>query len=394
MAGVQPGWVRALVGGFVRAGLTVYFRRIESFHDERVPRTGALLVVSNHPGSVTDAFLIGSVVPRAVHFVATVKLFKVRLVAAILRRCGIVPINRRQDDPAAMKTVADTFEHCFGVLETGGAIGIFPEGVSYNDEQLRPVKTGAARMALEIEDRHRGALGLRIQPVGISYAAKGRYRSDVLVNFGEPFGVGESLAEYGRDRHAAVRSLSAEIEQRIRELIVSLPTLDHQRIVASVKRLYLDRLRAGNRLVREPVPPRAEELVLSQAIAQALVHFESEAPDRLATFVNDLIRYEKRLGLVGLSDDSVEELAGEGGAVRTPGLIATIGLVARSPFALYGWVHRIAPVWLIEWAVDRFSPPENKRAQVAHASIIAGFIGFGVLYALAAGLMWYFAGGL
>ncbi len=388
---IPRGWVRLLVGGFVRAGLMTYFRRIEVFHDERVPRTGPLLIVANHPGSVTDAFLIGAVVPRIVHFVATVRLFRLRAMAFVLRRCGIVPINRRQDDPTAMGTVAETFEHCFRVLEDGGAVGIFPEGVSYNDDQLRPVKTGAGRMALEIEDRHAGALDLHIQPVGITYAAKGRYRTDVLVNFGGPFRATGWLEAYRRDRHGAVRSLSAAIEDRIRELILSLPTLDHQRIVASVKRLYLDRLRASNRLITESVPPRAEELLLGQAIAGALAHFESAAPDRLAGFVNDLIRYEQRLHTLGLSDRSVGALADDDD-VPVPGLLATAGLVAGAPFALFGWVHRIAPVWLIEWAVDRFSPPDNRRAQVAHASILAGFIGFGMLYALAAGLMWYVAG--
>lgn len=383
--------IRAIVGFFARTGLAVYFRRIERFHAERVPRAGPLLIVCNHPGSVTDALILGSVVPRVVHFVATVRLFKVKLVAAVLTRCGIVPINRKQDDPSAMQTVAGTFEKCYRVFENGGAIGIFPEGVSYNDDQLRPVKTGAARMALEIEDRHDGKLGLRILPVGLTYAAKGRYRADVLANFGESFGAGDWLAGYRADNRRAVQELTAVIDQRIRELILNLPTLDHQSIVQSVKRLYLERLRSSNRLLTEPAPPRGEELVLTQAIASALSHFETSDPERLAGFVNDLTRYEKRLSLLGLTDRSVEELAATQSVPR-PTIVGTLVLIFGAPIAIYGWVHRSAPVWFIEWAVDRFSPAENKRAQIAHASILAGFIGFGVIYALAAGLMWYLAG--
>src|SRR5437879_11215696 len=67
-------------------------------------------------------------------------------------------------DPKAMRTVADTFEACFRVLERGEAVGIFPEGITYNDSQLKEVKTGAARMALELENRHQGRLGLQIVP--------------------------------------------------------------------------------------------------------------------------------------------------------------------------------------------------------------------------------------
>ena len=49
-------------------------------------------------------------------------------------------------------------------------MGIFPEGVTYNDALMRPMKSGTARMALELEQRHGGQLGLRVVPVGISYS--------------------------------------------------------------------------------------------------------------------------------------------------------------------------------------------------------------------------------
>jgi glycerol-3-phosphate O-acyltransferase/dihydroxyacetone phosphate acyltransferase len=382
---------RAVVGALVVGGLRVYFRRIERFHPERAPARGPVLFVSNHPGSLTDAFIIGSTVPRVVHFVATVRLFKSRPIAALLSRCGVIPVNRRQDDPTAMRSVGDTFEHCFDVLERAGAIGIFPEGVSYNDEQMRPVKTGAARMALQIEDRHDGALALRIAPVGLTYEAKGRYRSDVLAHFGEPFRAADWLPQYRADPHAGVLALSAAIDQRIRQLILDLPSLDQQRIVASVKRLYLGRLRASNLLIRESMPEHAEELVLTQAIGQALRHFETHAPDRLQAFVNDLMRYERRLWALGLSDEAIGDADGAG-SPRGGGFWRAVGLAAGAPLAIYGWIHRLAPAWFVEWAVEKFSPRENRRAQVAHASIIAGLVGFGALYATAAVLMWRLAG--
>jgi len=375
----------------VRAGLVIYFRRIERFHTERAPSRGPVLFVSNHPGSVADAFIISTAVPRLLHFVATVKLFKWKPLAALLLRCGVVPVNRRQDDAHAMHTVSDTFAACHRVLDAGGAIGIFPEGMSYDDDQLRPIKTGTARIALEAEDRHDGRLGLRIAPVGLTYAAKGRYRSDVLVHFGEPLMAADWLGPYRANHHDGVRALSAAIEQRIRDLILSVPSLEHQRIVDAVKRLYLDRLRAGNLIVAEPVSPRAEDLLISQAIAQALAFVESKHPDRLAAFVGDLARYERRLSMLGLRDESIAALE-PSGAVPAPGPLAVLGLVLGAPIAAYGWLHRLAPVWFVEWAVAKFSPRENLRAQMAHGSMIAGLVAFGIIYAAAAGLMWHFAG--
>src|SRR5213082_2135792 len=182
--------------GLLRIMLGFYFRRVELFHAERVPSNGPVLFASNHPGSVTDAFIIGTSVPRPVHFVATVQMFRFRPLAWLLKQCGIIPINRLKDDPRAMRTVVDTFEAFFKVLELQGAVGIFPEGITYDDAQLKTVKTGAARMALELEHRHGGSLGLKIVPVGLTYSAKERYRSEMLVHFGEPIDVAKFLDGY------------------------------------------------------------------------------------------------------------------------------------------------------------------------------------------------------
>src|SRR5208282_6658034 len=167
----------------VRLALGFYFRRIERFHAERVPATGPVLFTSNHPNSLTDAFVIGASVPRKVNFVATVQLFRIPPLRWLLSQCGVIAINRVKDDPRAMRTVKDTFEACFRVLECGEAVGIFPEGITHDDPQLKAVKTGAARMALELEHRHSGQLGLLIVPVGLTFSAKEIYRSEALVHF-------------------------------------------------------------------------------------------------------------------------------------------------------------------------------------------------------------------
>ena len=96
----------------VRLLLGVYFRRIEIFHAERVP-AGPVLFVANHPGSVTDAFIVGTSLPRRAHFLATAQLFRLKPLAWFLRNCGIIPLNRREDDPTAMRSVAGSFDAAY-----------------------------------------------------------------------------------------------------------------------------------------------------------------------------------------------------------------------------------------------------------------------------------------
>src|SRR4030095_12317272 len=109
-------WVIGLALGF-------YFQRIERFRQERVPLTGPVLFTSNHPNSLTDSFVIAASAGRPVHFVATVQLFRFAPLKWLLSRCGVIPINRLADDPKSMRSVADTFEACFRVLESGQAVG-------------------------------------------------------------------------------------------------------------------------------------------------------------------------------------------------------------------------------------------------------------------------------
>ncbi len=365
----------------IRVALGFYFSRVEHFHAERVPAEGPVMFTANHPNSLTDAFVIGTSVSRKVHFVATAQLFRFKPLAWLLKQCGVIPINRLKDDPKAMRSVFDSFEACFQVLERDGAIVIFPEGITHDDPQLRTVKTGTARMALELENRYGGQLGLQIVPVGLTFSAKELYRSKVLVNFGEPIRVAEFAASYAEHRKECIQELTAEIERRIQALMLHLPQLEQARVIEAVKRLYLDRLRLGNLIVKEPMSPRAEELVLTQAIADAVQFTERTQPQRLTAFVQKLDRYERWLKRLKLSDETIELFSDQRSLIRQ-GLAWGFMALFGAPIAVYGWLHRALPAALVNCAVKRFAKPHQHKAQTSTASIIAGVVSFGVIYSV------------
>lgn len=363
----------------LRAALGFYFTRIERFHRDCVPRTGPVLFTSNHPNSVTDAFVIGASLPRKVNFVATVQLFRLAPLRWLLTHCGVIPINRVKDDPRAMRTVLGTFEACFRVLEKGEAVGIFPEGITHDDPQLKAVKTGAARMALELEHRHGGKLGLQIVPVGLTFSAKERYRSEVLVNFGEPIRVTHWLAGYPEKKHECIQALTTQIEQRIESLIVHLPRLERARVVEAVKRLYLDRLRVANRVIHEPVLPTAGELLLTQAIARAVDFTYEHHPERAGVFVRNLDRYERWLERLNLSDTELAAFPERSGLWCRALVWAILGAVLF-PVAVFGWLHRVLPILFVNWAVKRFARLSVDKTHVSTTAVLAGIIGFGACY--------------
>jgi len=364
----------------LKAATGFYFKRIERFHRERVPRTGPLLFTSNHPNSLTDAFIIGTSVPRKVNFVATVRLFQYRATRWLLTRCGVIAINRVADDPRSMRTVKGTFEACFQVLERGEAVAIFPEGITHDDPQLKEVKTGAARMALELEHRHGGKLGLLIMPVGLTFSAKELYRSDVLANFGQPLCVAGWLDIYAANRHDAIQQLTVEIEHRIETLILHLRELQRARIIQAVKRLYLDRLLVANRVIHEPVTPAARELMLTQAIAGAVDFTYEHHPETVADFAHKLDHFEHCLHRLRLPEDELAHLGSERHLLWKSLAWFGAGLVLL-PVAIFGWVHRALPVLVVNRAIRQVQRhTDDTKTRVSTTVLLAGAVSFSVCY--------------
>ncbi len=374
-----------LMRGVLGLALGFYFRRIERFHVERVPATGPILLTANHPNSVTDPFVIGAALPRKVNFMATVQMFRFAPLKWLLLRCGVIPVNRVKDDPKAMRSVMDTFEAVYRVLERGEAVALFPEGITHDDPQLKEVKTGAARMALELEHRHGGKLGLQIVPVGLTFSAKEIYRSEALVNFGEPIRATDFLTDYETQRKECIRRLSAEIEARIQALILHIPDLEQARIIAAVKRLYFERLQVGDQVVENSATPRADELAVTQRISAAVQQIYRTTPEVAQGFVARLNRYETWLARLRISDAELAQFQNHGVRLRRNLLKTLLGFVLL-PLAVYGWIFRLLPALVVTWAVHRFANPNIRKAQVSTATIVAGAIAFGFFYALFIGV--------
>jgi len=369
-----------LMRSFIGLVLGFYFRRIERFHAERVPASGPVLIVANHPCSLTDSFVVGYSVERPVSFMATVQLFRFAPLKWLLTQCGVIPVNRLKDDPRGMKSVLETFERCYAVMERGGAVALFPEGITHDDLQLKEVKSGAARMALELEQRHYGRLGLKIIPVGLNFAAKENYRSDVFVNFGEPIPAANFLVGYDQHRKECITRLTGEIESRIQALIVHLPHLEHSSLVAAIKRLYLDRLKVAERVVGEPLNVPANEVALTRRIVDVVGQMHRTQPGRAEAFKTRLAHYEHLLQRMHISDEVVQSGAQRQGLVWSSlglSLLALAGL----PLALYGWLHRLIPFAIVRWSVAQFAAPQKHKAQISTAAITAGAVAFGGFFA-------------
>ncbi|MCW2772588.1 MAG: phospholipid/glycerol acyltransferase [Nocardioides sp.] len=154
---------------------------------QNVPRTGAVILASNHR-SFADSLVIPIVAPRKVHFLAKSDYFrggglKGTLQKAWFEGMGMLPVDR--DDSKAAIASLDT---ALSVLGRGEAFGIYPEGTRSRDGRLYRGRTGVAHLALTagVPVVPVGLTGTeRLQPVGARFPKV----VPVTVTFGTPIQV-------------------------------------------------------------------------------------------------------------------------------------------------------------------------------------------------------------
>jgi len=109
-----------------------------SFGKRKVPRSGGLLVLSNHLADV-DPILVQLTCPRPLYFMAKSELFSMPVVGAILRWYRAFPVNRGEADRAAIK-------HAVELMKDGNVVCVFPEGELAESGTMQELKPGVALM--------------------------------------------------------------------------------------------------------------------------------------------------------------------------------------------------------------------------------------------------------
>ncbi|MHB1507991.1 MAG: lysophospholipid acyltransferase family protein [Acidimicrobiales bacterium] len=179
---------------------------------ERIPRSGAIVIASNHQ-AFCDSLFLPLVLPRRVSFIAKAEYFSSRRTGWILRALGQIPMDRRGGAASAR-----ALEEALAILRSGGCVGIYPEGTRPVDAFLHRGRTGVARLALAARCPviPAGIRGTRdIQPIGTTTL---RPFKRVQVAFGEPIDVAARYGVGGGADVLALREATDEIMAEIKRL--------------------------------------------------------------------------------------------------------------------------------------------------------------------------------
>ncbi len=377
MGGAVRGGDRlyALVRLVVRFWVWFFFRTVDVRHPERLPRTGPVVLCINHPNNLIDSLLVGAIVARPVHYVATAALFRHPLVARFLRRCGVIPVYRAQEGPDAVDRNAEAFAAGLAVLRAHGVIAIYPEGRTHAGAGLERIKPGAARLALIYEAARRAAArpdtaALAVIPVGLNFAARKSFRRRVLVAFGPPVPVEPHLAQYREDPAKAVDALTMRIQWGLTSQVIHADRIDMAELGQAVEELFRDELVRQLRAARGLGPGEIDPFRLSRAIVEAAGHFKSLEPARVERLWHRIQGYRAMLAEHRVRDEAVRARLARPTAARRLRLSgqALVGL----PFFVYGAAVNALPYLVPRWLSRRLARKETNYATVRFlVSIVA-----------------------
>jgi|CXWL01.1.fsa_nt_gi 1-acyl-sn-glycerol-3-phosphate acyltransferase len=300
---VRGGLPQRAWQAFCRAVARVFYRRCEVDGLEHLPASGPVLLCANHADALADALIVQAVIPRAVHPLARSGLFANPILRPLLDAQQAVPIYRRQDaagDAAAPDSHtarnSETFARCWELLAEGEVLLIFPEGQSHSDPRLRPIKTGAARLALGAEASN--GVAPTILPVGLTFTRKGRFRSSVLVQVGAPVAFPPPPADDSEAvEEVRVRELTTSLQRGLETVTLNVDSWDEFELLRSLQRFFA--FRRGRRRYRKSLRERFRAL---QHLIETHRRLVADAPEEVTALSAELRRFERLCDRFGVDD--------------------------------------------------------------------------------------------
>ncbi|MCX5379180.1 1-acyl-sn-glycerol-3-phosphate acyltransferase [Streptomyces sp. NBC_00091] len=198
-----PSLKGAAVGRRIGIGLMYGLWKPRVLGAWKVPASGPVILAVNHAHNIDGPMVMGTA-PRPLHFLIKKEAY-VGPLGPFLEGIGQVKVDRTGTDRTAIT-------RALGVLDQGGALGIFPEGTR-GEGDFASLRAGLAYFAVRS--------GAPIVPVAVlgSTEAKGRLvkglpplRSRVDVVFGSAFDAGDGT---GRRTRTALDQATERIQGRL-----------------------------------------------------------------------------------------------------------------------------------------------------------------------------------
>ena len=352
----------------MRIGLRLFYPHIRIQAAERLSLSGPTILVSNHPNTLMDALIIASLVNRQVYFLANAGMFRYRFTRWFFSKTWSIPIKRSTDDTGKQViNNEDSFAMCYQHLADGGNLFIAVEGRSMQLRRLHPLRTGAARIALETEKQHGYRLGINILPIGLNYQRPRRSGAGLVVEAGHPLRASDWRHWYEKDPRDAVRSLTGVLEAQLEQLVYLHAEDDEQDVM-----LY----RLEN-MIQSQQPLGLEPYLLrSRKLLAQLQQLRLQSPDRYRQLAEALDAYSRQR-----KETKQHDLGIAFSNRPTPWLLLLPGFVLW----LWSWLNHLIAYQLprLAWRYSGLYPTYAATFKFSVGLVLTFPLGYGLQYYLA-----------
>lgn len=166
-------------------GLKIYCSSIKVNQPDLFSARGPLILACNHPNAFLDAIILGSLFHQPVHFLARGDAFRNPVIRKLLNALQLIPVYRLTEGKEYLNLNEASFDKCRQILNAGGIVLIFAEGLCLNQWVLRPMKKGTARIAVAAMNEDGRSADVRVLPVSLNYNSFSSPGKTVLIHFGE-----------------------------------------------------------------------------------------------------------------------------------------------------------------------------------------------------------------
>jgi 1-acyl-sn-glycerol-3-phosphate acyltransferase len=217
---MKPSLLYRLLKIYCTLGLWFYFREWRVVNKKNIPVKGPVIYIANHQNAFIDAILMTCSSSLNPYYLARANVFKKSWAAKLLTLIRLMPIYRFRDGFNTLKQNDAIMQACVELLKNGETVLIFPEANHNQPYSTRNFQKGFARMAM-MYAKQSGKTDLQILSVGIHYTKHFSFNGSVLLQYGIPFSVTDSIHEAKTEREN-IEQIVQVAEQALQKLVLSL----------------------------------------------------------------------------------------------------------------------------------------------------------------------------
>ena len=353
-----------IVRPLARIALKTYFSKIYLNGLEKIPSGKPIILAANHPSAFLEPCILATTLPRPLHFMVRGDLFQKPIYSAMLMSLHMIPMFRLKDiGYKGLKNNFSTLNISYDLLNKNEQILILAEGTTKHEKRLRPIQKGAARMALGAIGKYPD-LDVQIVPIGVNYADILNYRSEVMLQIGDPIPIQAFVGDGTENPAHIIKKVTVQLKERLEKLVIHIDQQEDEDLCEAFFEFYRNNYPTPNFPVQS-----TNRKPLEKAIAVAN-KVNSLTPDKKRALNTKIQAYQKDLNKYNLVDEVIVQ-------PHFYHPLAILGIIAGFlPFVL-GWLFNILPInfgkYLAENKVKSITFYASIKASMALAAYIVYF---------------------